>query len=126
MCLDAKRANTNAYQVQFFAEIFHRHFSIQSSKFDSKHFNKVNLFMEENHDYFCSLKDPENYRFDNTDDHELVADINAHILIRLVKSLRKARSQDRIKHCLSQKAPLLDQQLNKSTLLNFQNLFYFG
>ena len=48
--------------------------------------------MEDNHKYFCPPEDPDNpdYRFDVGNDHELVDDVDAQTLIRLVKFLRRS------------------------------------
>ena len=54
---DGKVAKTNTdKKVQLFAKSVERHFGIESEHFDSKHFNQVNKFMEDNHRYFILLK----------------------------------------------------------------------
>ena len=83
--LDAKTAKTNAEKAQLFAESVERHFSIQRYNFDSNHFDEVNRFMEDNYEYFYPLKDPDDYRSDMDDDHDLVADIDSDTLIRIIK-----------------------------------------
>ena len=50
--LDAKTAKTNADKAQLFTESVERHFGIQSDNFDSKHFDEVNQFVENNYEYF--------------------------------------------------------------------------
>ena len=87
MRLDAKTTKTNTDNVQLFAKSVKRHFGIQSDNFDSKHFNEVNQFMEDNYVYFYSPEDPDDYRVDMDDDHDLVADIDSDTLIRIVKFL---------------------------------------
>ena len=62
--LDAKTAKTNADKVQLFAESVERHFGIQSNNFDSKHFDEVNQFIEDNYEYFYPPADPDDYRSD--------------------------------------------------------------
>ena len=52
----------------------------------------MNQFIEDNHKYFYPLEDPDDYRFDVGDEHELVADANAYTLIKLVKFLRRGKS----------------------------------
>ena len=88
MRLDSKTAKTNADKAQLFAESVERHFGIQSDNFDSKHFNKVNQFIEDNYVYFYPLEDLDDYRVDMDDDHDLVADIDSDTLIRIVKFLK--------------------------------------
>ena len=86
--LDAKTAKTIADKAQLFADSVERHFGIQSDNFDSNHFNEVNQFTEDNYEYFYPLEDPNDYRSDMNDDHDLVADIDSDALIRIVKLLK--------------------------------------
>ena len=92
MSLDAKTAKTNADKAQLFAESVERQFSIQSDNFDLKHFNEVNQFIEDNYEYFYPLEDPDGYRMDMDDDHDLVADIDSDTLIRIVKFLKRGKA----------------------------------
>ena len=92
MHLDAKTAKTNAVKAQLFAETVERHFDIQNDNFDSKHFNEVNQFIEDNHEYFYPPEDPDDYRADMDDDHDLVADIDSDTLIRIVKFLKRGKA----------------------------------
>ena len=89
---DAKTAKTNADKAQLFAESVERHFGIQSNNFDSNHFDEVNQFMEDNYEYFYPPEDPDDYRSDMDDDHNLVADIDSDTLIRLVKFLKRDKA----------------------------------
>ena len=77
--LDAKTAKTNADKAQLFAESVERHFGIQSNNFDSKHFDEVNQFIEDNYEYFYPPEDPDDYRSDMDDDHDLVADVESEV-----------------------------------------------
>ena len=86
--LDAKTAKTNVDKAQLFAESVERHFGIQSNNFDSNHFDEVNQFIEDNYEYFYPPEDPDDYRSDMDDDHDLVADIDSDTLIRTVKFLK--------------------------------------
>ena len=86
--VDAKTAKTNADEAQLFAESVEGHFGIQSNNFDSNHFDEVNQFIEENYEYFYPPEDPDDYRSDMDDDHDLVADIDSDTLIRIVKLLK--------------------------------------
>ena len=86
--LNAKTAKTNADKAQLFAESVERHFRIQSDNFDSKHFDEVNQFIEDNYVYFYPPEDPNDYRMDMNVDHDLVADIDFDRLIRIVKFLK--------------------------------------
>ena len=92
MRLDAKTAKTNADKAQLFAESVERHFGIQSDNFDLKNFDEVNQFMEDNYVYFCPPEDPDDYRADMDDDHDLVADIDPDTLIRIVKFLKRGKA----------------------------------
>ena len=91
--LDAKTAKTNADKAQLFAERVERHFGIQSNNFDSNHFDEVNQFIEDNYEYFYPPEDPDDYRSDMDDDHDLVADIDSDTLIKIVKFLRRGKAQ---------------------------------
>ena len=84
-----KVAKTNAAKAQLFAESVERHFGIESDHFDSNHFDEVNKFIEDNHTYFYPPEDPDDYRFDVGNEHELVADVDAQTLIKLVKFLKR-------------------------------------
>ena len=72
LCHDDKVTKTNADKAQLFAESVERHFVIESEHFDSNHFNEVNKFIEDNHRYFYPPEDPDDYRFDVGNEHELV------------------------------------------------------
>ena len=90
--LDAKTAKTNADKAQLFAESVERHFGIQSNNFDSKHFDEVNQFIEDNYEYFYPPEDPDDYRSDMDDDHDLVADVDSDTLIK-ISSLSEVKPQ---------------------------------
>ena len=92
MRLNAKTAKTNADKVQLFAESFERPFGIQSDNLDSKHFDEVNRFVQDNHEYFYLPEDPNDYRMDMDDDQDLVADIDSDTLIRIVKFLKRGKA----------------------------------
>ena len=51
----------NADRAQLFAESVERHFDRESNHFDSKHFDEVNKFIEDNHRYFYPPEDPDDY-----------------------------------------------------------------
>ena len=87
-----KVAKTNADKAQLFAESVERHFGIESDHFDSNHFDDVNKFIEDNHRYFYPPEDPDDYRFDVGNEHELVADVDAPTLIKLVKFLKRGKA----------------------------------
>ena len=86
--LDAKTTKTNAVKAQLFAESVERHFGIQNDNFDSKHFDEVNQFIEDNYVYFYPPEDPDYYRADMDDDHDLVVDIDSDTPIRIVKFIK--------------------------------------
>ena len=83
---------TNADKVQLFAESVERHFGIESNHFDSNHFDEVNKFIEDNHRYFYPPEDSDGYRFDFGNEHELVANVDAQTLIKLVKFLKRGKA----------------------------------
>ena len=87
-----KVAKTNADKAQLFAESVERHFGIESDHFDSNHFDEVNKFIEDNHRYFYPPQDPDDYRFDVGNEHELVADVDAQTFIKLVKFLKRGKA----------------------------------
>ena len=87
-----KVTKTNADKEQLFAESVERHFGIESEHFDSNHFNEVNKFVEDNYQYFYPPEDPDDYRFDMGNEHELVADVDAQTVIKLVKFLKRGKA----------------------------------
>ena len=89
--LDPKTAKTNADKAQLFAESVERHFGIQSDNY-SNHFDEVNQFIEDNYEYFYPPEDPDDYRSDIDDDHDLVADIDSDTLIRIVKFFERGKA----------------------------------
>ena len=85
---DDKVAKTNADKELLFAESVERHFGIEN-----KHrFNEVNTFIEDNHKYFCPPEDPDDYRFDVENEHELVEDVDPQTLIKLLKFLKRGKA----------------------------------
>ena len=87
-----KVAKTNADKAQLFAESVERHFGIESVHFDSNHLDEVNKLIEDNHQYFYPPEDTDDYRFDVGNEQELVADIDAQTLIKLVKFLKRDKA----------------------------------
>ena len=87
-----KVAKTNADKAQLFAESVKRHFGIESKHFDSNHFNEVNKSIEDNHRYFYPPEDPDDYRFDVGNEHELVEDVHPQSLVKLVKFLKRGEA----------------------------------
>ena len=92
MHLNAKTAKTNADKAQLFAESVIKHFGIQSDNFDSKHFDEINQFIEDNYEYFYPPEDPDDYRTNLDDDRNLVADNDPDTLIRIVKFLKRGKA----------------------------------
>ena len=92
MPLDAKTTKINADKAQLFAESVERQFGIQSDNFDSKHFEEVNQFIEDNYEYFYPPEDPADYRLDMDDYHDLVTDVDSDTLIRIVKFLKRGKA----------------------------------
>ena len=89
---DYPTLQTNADKAQLFAESVERHFGIESDHFDSNHFDEVNKSIEDNHRYFYPPEYPDDYRFDVGNEHELVADVDAPTLIKLVKFLKSGKA----------------------------------
>ena len=87
-----KVTKTNPDKVQLFAESVESHFGIESDHFDSNHFDEVDKFIKDNHEYFYPPEDPDDYRFDVGNEHELVADVDAPTLIKLVKFLKRGKA----------------------------------
>ena len=87
-----KVAKTNADKAELFTESVERHFGIESDHFDSNHFHEVNKSVEDNHRYCYPPEDPDDYRFDVGDEHELVADVDTQTLIKLVKFLKRGKA----------------------------------
>ena len=65
---------------------------IESKHYDSNHFNEVNKFIEDNHRYFYPPEEPDDYKFDVGNEHELVEDVDPQSLIKLVKFLKRGRA----------------------------------
>ena len=86
-----KVAKTNADKAQLFAESVERHFGIESDHFDLNLFHEVNEFMEDNR-YFYPPEDPDDYRFDMGNEQELVADVDAQTLTKLVQFLKSGKA----------------------------------
>ena len=79
--------------MQLFAESVERHFGIESEHFDSNHFiNEVDKFLEDNHRYFYPPEDSDDYRFDVGNEHELVENVDAQTLIKLVQFLKRGKA----------------------------------
>ena len=92
LCHNDKVAKTNADKTQLFAKSVERHFGTESERFDLNHFNEVNKFIEDNHKYFYPPEDPDDYRFDVGNEHELVEDVDPQSLIKLVKFLKRGKA----------------------------------
>ena len=90
-CVSKKTAMTNADKAQLFVKSVERQLGIQSDNFDSKHFDEVNQFIEDNYGYFYPPEDPDDYRTDMDEDHDLVADIDSDTLIRIVKFFKRGK-----------------------------------
>ena len=88
----SKVAKTNADKALLFAESVERHFGRESDHFDSNHFHEANKFVEDNHRYFYPPEDPNDYRCDVGNEHELVDDVDAQNFIKLVKFLKRGKA----------------------------------
>ena len=49
-------------------------------------------FIEDNYEYFYPPEDPNDYRSDMDDDHDLVADVDSDTLIKIVKFLKRGKA----------------------------------
>ena len=94
MRLHEKTAKTNADKAQLFTESVKRHLGIQSDSFDSNYFDEVSQYIEDNYDYFHPPEDPDDYKLDVDDDHDVVPDIDSDTctLIRIVKFLKQGKA----------------------------------
>ena len=89
---DNKVSKTNADKAQIIAESVERHFGVESNHFNSNHFNEVKKFIEDNYRYFCPPEDPDDYRFEVGNKHELVEDVDPQSLIKLVEFLKRGKA----------------------------------
>ena len=89
---DDKVSKTNTSKAQLIVESVERHLGIESEHFDSNHFNEVNKFIEDNHRYFYPPEDLNDCRFDVGNEHELLEDVDAQTLIKLVKFLKRGKT----------------------------------
>ena len=84
--LGNKTAKTNPEKAQLFAESVERNFGIESLLFRKSHFDRINKFVEA-HSYHLT---PLDLLYDNItdtdDDSDLVADVDPHTLIRIVRT----------------------------------------
>ena len=89
-----KVAKTNTDKAQLFGETVERHFGIESEHFDSNHFSEVSQFIEDTHRYYYPPEDPDDYRFDAGNEHELVEDVDTQTIIdiKLVKFLNRGKA----------------------------------
>ena len=55
-------------------------------------FNEVNQFIKDNHKYSYPPEGPDDYRFDVGNEHELVDDVDAQTLVKLVKFLKRGKA----------------------------------
>ena len=62
-----------------------KHFGIESKHLVRITFNEVNKLIEDNHRYFYPPENPDDYRFDVGNEHELVEDVDPQSLIKIVK-----------------------------------------
>ena len=89
---DDKVAKTNFDKAQLCAKSVERHFGIERKHFDSNHVNEINEFVEDNRRYFYLSEDPYDYRFDVGNEHELEENVDAQILVKLVKFLKRCKA----------------------------------
>ena len=96
---DDKVPKTNTAKAQLFAESVERHFGTESEHFNSNHFSEVSQFIEDNHRYFYPSEDPDDYKFDMGNEHELVEDGDAQTLIKgQLQRYHKLSLFDRFRH----------------------------
>ena len=79
-------------KVELFSESVEKHFGIESEHFDSNHFDEVNKFIEDNHRYFYRPVDPDENRFGEGIEYELVEDVDAQTLIQLLNFLKRGKA----------------------------------
>ena len=78
--------------MQLVAESVERYFGIETDHFDSNNFHEVNKFIDDNYRYFYPPEDPDGYRFDVGNEHDLVDDFDAQTLIKLVKFIKRGKA----------------------------------
>ena len=53
--------------------------------------SQIHKFIKDNHRYFYTPEDPDDYKFDVGNEHELVEDADAQTLIKLVKFHKRGK-----------------------------------
>ena len=84
--LGNKTAKTNHKKVQLFAKSVKRNFGIKSNLFWKSHCDQINKFVEAHPYHFTPLHSQHNNVTDTDDNSNLVADVDLHTLIRIVRS----------------------------------------
>ena len=84
--LGNKTAKTNPQKAQLFAESVERNFSIESHLFYKSHFDRINKFVEAHSYHFTPLDSIHDSTTDTDDDSDLVADVDPHTLIHIVRT----------------------------------------
>ena len=79
LSLTKKAPIWDEYHLPF--KSFQNNFSLEFAALCS--FHEVNKFVEDNYQYFYPPEDPDDYRFDVGNEHELVADVFIHSFINL-------------------------------------------
>ena len=83
--LGNKTAKTNPEKAQLFAESVERNFGIESHLFSKSQFDRINKFLEA-HSYHFTPLDSIHGNITDTDDSDLVADVDPNTLIRIVRT----------------------------------------
>ena len=53
---------------------------------------RITKFIKDNHKYFYPPEDPDDYKFDVGNEHELVEDVDPQTLVKLVKFLKRGKA----------------------------------
>ena len=92
--LGDKTAKTNPEKAQLFAESVERNFGIDSHLFSKLQFDRIKKFVEAHSYHLTPLDSLHNNITDTDDDSDLVADIDPHTLIQMVRTeLKMVRFQ---------------------------------
>ena len=84
--LGNKTAKTNPEQAQLLAESVERSFGIESHLFSKSQFDRINKFVESHSYHFTPLDSRHDNITDTYNDSDLAADVDPHMLIRIVRT----------------------------------------
>ena len=100
MRLDAKTAKINAGKSNSLPNLSKNTTVFRVTILILNRFDEVNQFIENNYEYYYPPEDPDDYRSDMDDDHDLVANTDSDTLIEIVKFLKQGEAQDPITYAM--------------------------